>query len=122
MSEPTKMLPAEVQIRFEGKVLRFSGVPSAKLKPIVSALKEYQEELIPWREAAKARIEGSGGEAAYMVKAAREGANLTQEDLAEKLHIPQSNISQIETGKRPIGKNLAKRLAKIFNLDYRLFL
>ncbi len=33
-----------------------------------------------------------------------------------------SNISQIETGKRSVGKNLAKRLAKIFNLDYRVFL
>jgi DNA-binding XRE family transcriptional regulator len=123
MSVPTKKLPTEVQILFEGKLLRFTGVPSAKLKPIVSALKDYQEGgLVPWREAAKGRIKIAGSESAYMVKAAREGAEMTQEDLAEKLHVPQSNISQIETGKRPIGKNLAKRLAKIFNLDYRVFL
>jgi DNA-binding XRE family transcriptional regulator len=122
MSVPTKKLPTEIQIWFEGKLLRFTDVPTAKLKPIVSALKEYQEELIPWREGAKGRMSGSGGESAYMVKAAREGAEMTQEDLAEKLHVPQSNISQIETGKRPVGKNLAKRLAKIFNLDYRVFL
>ncbi|MFM8314892.1 MAG: helix-turn-helix transcriptional regulator, partial [Deltaproteobacteria bacterium] len=47
---------------------------------------------------------------------------LTQAQLADKLNIPQSNISQIETGKRSVGKNLAKRLSRIFNLDYRVFL
>ena len=57
-----------------------------------------------------------------MVKSAREGAGLTQAQLADKLKIPQSNISQIETGKRAVGKNLAKRLARIFKLDYRVFL
>lgn len=57
-----------------------------------------------------------------MVKSAREAAGLTQAKLAKKLNIPQSNISQIETGRRSVGKNLAKRLAKIFNLDYRVFL
>lgn len=112
----------EVQIKVEGKILLFRDIPSSKLKPIVGALKEYRDETVSWRELAKNRIEAAGGESAYMVKNAREGANLTQAQLAEKLHIPQSNISQVETGKRPVGKNLAKRLAKIFNIDYRVFL
>ena len=122
MSAPMKRLPTEVQIKVEGKILLFRDIPSSKLKPIVGALKEYQDETIPWRELAKDRIKDAGGESSYMVKSAREGANLTQVQLAVKLNIPQSNISQIETGKRPVGKNLAKRLAKIFNLDYRVFL
>ncbi len=122
MSAPMKKSLTEVQIKVEGKILLFRDIPSSKLKPIVGALKEYRDETVSWRELAKNRIEAAGGESAYMVKNAREGANLTQAQLAEKLHIPQSNISQVETGKRPVGKNLAKRLAKIFNIDYRVFL
>lgn len=122
MSAPMKKPLTEVQIKLEGKVLLFRDIPSSKLKPIARALKAYSEEIIPWRDLAKERIKASGGESAYMVKSAREGAGLTQAQLADKLKIPQSNISQIETGKRSVGKNLAKRLAKIFNLDYRVFL
>ena len=51
---------------------------------------------------------------------AREG--LTQVKMSTLLGIPQGNISQIEHGKRPIGKQIAKRLAKMFKTDYRLFL
>ena len=50
----------------------------------------------------------------------REG--LTQADLSEIIGTPQTNISKMELGKRPIGKNLAKRLAELFKTDYRLFL
>ena len=47
---------------------------------------------------------------------------LTQAALGELLGIEQTNISKMEQGKRPIGKTIAKRLAKIFKTDYRLFL
>ena len=122
MSAPMKKRPTEIQIKLEGRVLLFRGVPSSKLKPIVGALKAYQDETISWRELAKERIRNAGGESSYMVKSAREGAGLTQIQLAQKLRVPQSNISQIETGNRSVGKKLARRLAKIFDLDYRVFL
>lgn len=48
--------------------------------------------------------------------------NLTQVQLAEILGIPQPNISKMESGKRPIGKKLAKKLADFFHTDYRMFL
>ena len=51
---------------------------------------------------------------------AREG--LTQITIGNLLGIPQGNISQMEHGKRPIGKAIAKRLADLFKTDYRLFL
>ena len=47
---------------------------------------------------------------------------LTQKELAQKLKIHQTHISQIENGKRVVGKKLAQKLAKIFDTDYRLFL
>lgn len=51
---------------------------------------------------------------------AREG--LTQNAMGNLLGITQGNISQMEHGKRPIGKQIAKRLADLFKTDYRLFL
>lgn len=47
---------------------------------------------------------------------------LTQIELGKKLGIEQTNISKMEHGKRPIGKILAKRIAKLFHTDYRIFL
>ncbi len=47
---------------------------------------------------------------------------LTQVELARRLGIRQAHLSAMEHGKRTVGKALAKKLAKIFNTDYRLFL
>ena len=46
---------------------------------------------------------------------------LTQEALAELTKISRSNISAMEHGKRPIGKETAKKLATVLNCDYRRF-
>lgn len=48
--------------------------------------------------------------------------NLTQKQLGEMIGVKQSNISLMERGLRVIGKNIAKRLAKVFKTDYRIFL
>lgn len=68
------------------------------------------------------KICGDLPEWAVALKGLRYRERLTQTDLGNLLNIEQTNISQMERGKRPIGKTLAKRLAKIFKTDYRLFL
>jgi DNA-binding XRE family transcriptional regulator len=50
----------------------------------------------------------------------REG--LTQKHLAEMIGAKPTNISEMENGKRPIGKGMAKRLAKALRTDYKIFL
>jgi ribosome-binding protein aMBF1 (putative translation factor) len=122
MSVLMKKHPTEIQVNLGGKVIRYTNVPASKLNPILVSLKDYQEESIPWRELAKDRISAAGSESAHMVRSARQSANMTQVELATLLKMPQANLSQVETGKRSIGKSLAKKLAKIFNLDYRVFL
>lgn len=57
-----------------------------------------------------------------MSKGRRVKEGLSQIALAEKLGIPASIASEMEHGKRTIGKAMAKRLAKILNLDYKVFL
>lgn len=48
--------------------------------------------------------------------------NMTQKELGELIGVKQGNISQMERGLRPIGKNMAKTFAKVFKTDYRIFL
>ncbi|MDR1310921.1 MAG: helix-turn-helix transcriptional regulator [Burkholderiaceae bacterium] len=50
----------------------------------------------------------------------REG--LTQEALSSRTGIPRRHISEMENGKRLIGKNNARKLAKVLNVDSRLLL
>ena len=46
----------------------------------------------------------------------------TQQELAEKLGTTQNCISAMESGKRLISMNMAKRLEKVFNIPYKVFL
>ncbi len=50
----------------------------------------------------------------------REG--LTQAQLSEKTGLNTRHISEMENHKRPIGKVMAKRLARVLNADYRMLL
>ncbi|MCH9716540.1 MAG: helix-turn-helix transcriptional regulator [Gammaproteobacteria bacterium] len=61
-------------------------------------------------------------EPAVLLKGLRYREGLTQVKLAKKLNISQANLSAMENGRRTIGKELAKRIANIFDLDYRILL
>ena len=43
-------------------------------------------------------------------------------EFAKKIKVTQSNLSKMENGKRPIGKMVAQRIAKEFDVNYRYFL
>ena len=47
---------------------------------------------------------------------------MTQKELSELTGIPQSHISEMENGRRQIGKKRAKILAKALNFGYKVFL
>lgn len=80
-----------------------------------------KEKSVPWRASFKERIikHSEGG---LMLKGCRSKANVTQNELAEALSISQHHISEMENGKRPIGKEMARRFAEFFKTDYRIFL
>ena len=58
----------------------------------------------------------------YYLKLYRLRANLSQVDLAGKAKMLQHHLSEMEHNKRPIGKTLAKRLAKVLRCDYQRLL
>ncbi|MGK5088125.1 helix-turn-helix transcriptional regulator [Bdellovibrionota bacterium FG-2] len=121
MSAPEKKRPTEVRISVSGRSYLFMDIPKKKIQGLLVSLKDYSEGVIPWREALKDVI-SHGGEAATALRGARGREGMTQADLAEKLSVPQQNVSEMEKGKRPIGKAMAKRLASIFRVNYRVFL
>ena len=59
---------------------------------------------------------------AIVLRGSRGRECLTQKQLAEMTGIPQRHISEMEHGRRTIGKERAKKLAVALNCDYRLFL
>ncbi len=83
--------------------------------------KVISEVSVPWRDAFNEGIE-KFSEIGLMLKGGRHKAGLTQKALAGEIGVKPHHISEMEHGKRPIGKNMAHRLAKIFNVDYRVFL
>ncbi|HEX2769673.1 MAG TPA: helix-turn-helix transcriptional regulator [Geobacteraceae bacterium] len=50
------------------------------------------------------------------IRGGRDKKGLTQKQLAEMTGIAQHHISEMENGKRPIGKETAKKLAKALNI------
>jgi transcriptional regulator with XRE-family HTH domain len=54
--------------------------------------------------------------------AARHKKSLTQVTLSDITEIPRRHISEMENGKRPIGKKTAKKMAEVLDVDYRVFL
>jgi len=83
--------------------------------------KSHIRKNVPWRESAKKELK-EYSESGLMLRGCRYKAEMTQKELAEGLGISQHHISEMENGKRSIGKVMAKRLAEFFKTDYRLFL
>jgi transcriptional regulator with XRE-family HTH domain len=47
---------------------------------------------------------------------------MTQAELAAEVGVKPTHISEMERGKRPIGKDMAQCLAKVLKVNYKVFL
>ena len=57
-----------------------------------------------------------------LLRGARNRENLTQQRLADMCSISRHHISEMESGKRTIGKQNARKLGEALGVDPRLFL
>jgi DNA-binding XRE family transcriptional regulator len=75
---------------------------------------------IPWRagfpEIAGENLPGT------VLAGARVKEGMSQRELSRLTGIPQRHISEMENGKRPIGKENAKKLSKALHIGYKVFL
>ena len=116
MLEPTKKRPTEIELRFKG--------PESKRNDAIKVLRDMgfvdlSNSGASWKDAFPTLQENETG---LYLAGARHREGLTQRQLAEKSGLPQRHISEMENGKRPIGKENAKKLAEALNADYRVFL
>jgi DNA-binding XRE family transcriptional regulator len=114
----------------EAVSMTFTG-PIAMIQTAIEAMQQlgFQEEQrnrtqpangsIPWRESAYFRDMPFPG--SYLA-GFRHREGMTQMELAERSGVPRRHISEMENGKRPIGKVNAKKLAEALNIDPRLLL
>ena len=124
---PTKRSLARASGRRMNKKLVVLGgrkyaVPAGVLSSLMNSLAPHrlqEEELLNFEEFfGKSDLP----EWATNLRGLRHREDLTQGEFASAIRIPQSNLSAMEGGKRPIGKELARRIAETFGTDYRHFL
>jgi DNA-binding XRE family transcriptional regulator len=87
-----------------------------ELTGIEYSISGENDKLVSWDEAFPQY--GAGD----TLKGARLMEGLTQVQLADKIGLKRHHISEMENGKRPISKDMARRLAKALNTGYAVFL
>ncbi len=117
MLEPTKKRHTEIELKFTGPISNKKAAIKALQK--LGFVSDKDSSTAPWRDFFP---ELEDNEAGTYLSGARHREGWTQRQLAEKTGIKQHHISEMENGKRPIGKKNAKILAKVFKTDYRIFL
>jgi DNA-binding XRE family transcriptional regulator len=118
MLERTKKRPTDkpIEARFIG-----SRDKIAQLREVAKSLGlRDTSECVTMEEAFPGYGENPLGMA---LRGARSREGVTQRELADLTGMPQRHISEMETGKRQIGKERAKKLAEALHVaDYRVFL
>jgi DNA-binding XRE family transcriptional regulator len=124
MQALTKKRPTEKQVE-----VRFRGTPEnvIKLRRMAQTLKvkditEWELEEKDFYTIDEVFPEMAWNSGGVSIRGGRGKEGLTQKQLAELTGIAQHHISEMENGKRPIGKETAKKLAAALNVDYRVFL
>lgn len=139
MSEHMKKHPTkheknkkDLTLLIEGKSFTYHNIPHIKLSLILdnihNKLEKYsvsEDEAYStthWRELFTELHPKKGNRSGKAIKAYRLREGWTQVEIAKKLKVSQNFISSLENGRKPIGKDLAKRLGKLFHIDPIVFL
>jgi ribosome-binding protein aMBF1 (putative translation factor) len=123
MQALTKKRPTEklVEVRFRGTISSINKLRRTATTLHVTDLSRQLPEKDSYtpEELSPELVTNRAG---VCVRGGRGKEGLTQKQLADQMGIAQHHISEMENGKRPIGKEMAKKLAAALNVDYRVFL
>ena len=100
--------------------LRVHRANVERIKRIATSIEE-EGEAHPWRDVFN-ELRPDDALPAAILRGSRVKEGLTQVRLAEMAGIPRRHLSEMEHGKRPIGKETARKLAQVLKCDYRVFL
>jgi DNA-binding XRE family transcriptional regulator len=119
MLEHTKKLPTDEMVTLS---LRIHRSNAERIKRLVTSIEaEGISDSRHWREVI-AELRPDDSLPAAILRGSRVKEDLTQVQLSDLTGIPRRHISEMENGKRPIGKETARKLATALKCDYRVFL
>ena len=118
MSVPMRKHPTSQTANFNWHGAHYC-VPLKVIKPYKVADAQNDAETI---ESVFGDLIDEYGEPAVLLKGLRTKEGLSQVDFAKAIGITQQNLSAMEHGRRNIGKEIAKRIAEKFGVDYRMLL
>ena len=90
--------------------------PESGLSHIIDSNNDHMADFVTFEELFPEFNAGNG------LRGARNREGLTQVQLAAMIRVKPTHISAMERGKRPIGKEMAKRLGKALRIGYKVFL
>jgi len=119
MLERTKKRPTDEMVTLR---LRVHRSDAERIKRYITSIEaEKESESRPWREVIS-ELRPDDSIPSAILRGSRGKEEITQVQLSEMTGIPRRHISEMEHGKRTIGKETARKLAKALNCDYRVFL
>lgn len=127
MSEHTKKHPIRAHSNHSTVYITHRHATYAIPKKIVEKYaidkmpKKQKKKSIPIKELLD-QLDVKYTRAGALLKGLRLREGLSQVAFAKKIKVTQANLSNMENGRRPIGKIIAKRIQKIFGTNYRYFL
>ena len=119
MLERTKKRPTDEMVTL---CLRVHRSNEERIKRFITSIEaERTSESSPWREVLT-ELRPDDSIPSAILRGSRVKEELTQVQLSEMTGIPRRHISEMEHGKRTIGRETARKLAQALNCDYRVFL
>ncbi len=119
MLERTKKRHTEEMVTIRLRVRRSNAERIKRFAESIEA--DNLSESRPWREVLS-ELRPDDSFPAAILRGSRVKEELTQVQLSAMTGIPRRHISEMEHGKRPIGKESARKLAKALRCDYRVLL
>lgn len=118
MLEHTKKRPTE---RLNNMIDLYHGSTLYKIPKNVAQKYRVTEQTVS-ADSVFAALDKKYTKPGALLKGIRARENLTQVQMAAILGMTQSDVSQMENGARKIGRTIAKRIEKEFDIDYKSFL
>jgi DNA-binding XRE family transcriptional regulator len=116
MSEPMKKRSTDNDIVVKDEGGRIYILP----KSVAKKYQKINDAILP--ENFFASYEEEYTKPGLILRGVRFREGLTQEAFAKRINVSQANLSKMELGHRPIGKEMAKRIANEFDINYRSLL
>lgn len=120
MSEHMKkrLTKDDLTILVRGKEIELKSTIKSSLANIINEIVDF--ELFSAEEVHGNWLKNPRTRVAKYLKGARSREGLTQQEVCKKLGILQSNLSKMESGERPIPKNLIVKFCKLYSIKRKM--